>query len=126
MELLNKISALENEASEFGFNWENSSQIMEQIYSECREIQTHLDERNLELDRDALQEEIGDLLHAVFSLCVFHQYNPKETLENTLMKFERRLQAVKKIALENNLHSLKGLDFAELMTYWNKAKTLVG
>lgn len=122
MELLEKVVALEDEASRFGFRWENTEQIMDQIRSECAEISEQL----LKPDEAALQEEIGDLLHAVFSLCVFCKFSPKATLDKTLVKFERRLQAVKGIAEENGLINLEGKSFDELMQVWDKAKKMVG
>ena len=42
MNLLDKVVALENTASEFGFEWETTDQIMKQIQSECAEINEHL------------------------------------------------------------------------------------
>lgn len=126
MSLLDKVVALEEEASEFGFRWESSKQIMHQIQSEYQEIKEHLYEEVTQLNRSALQEEIGDLLHAVFSLCVFCRLSPRMTLEQTLTKFERRLRAVKLIAEEKGLDSLEGQSFDELMRIWDRAKELVG
>ena len=65
MNLLDKVVALENTASEFGFEWETTDQIMKQIQSECAEINEHLG-LGIAANQAALQEEIGDLLHAVF------------------------------------------------------------
>lgn len=123
MDLLSKVLFLEQDASEFGFAWETTAQIMEQIQSECREIDEHLGENRSSAD---LQEEIGDLLHAVFSLCVFCQFDPKITLQNTLQKFEKRLNSVKAIAHEKDLSTLKELPFQELMRIWQEAKKRVG
>ena len=126
MALLDKVVALEEEASEFGFRWENADQIMHQIQSECEEIKAHLNNGISKENQADLQEEIGDLLHAVFSLCIFCRLSPKMTLGQTLTKFERRLRAVKLIAEENELTNLEGQSFDELMGIWNKAKELVG
>lgn len=125
MDLLEKVLVLENEASDFGCQWENTTQIMEQIQSECAEINEHLSD-TANLDTQALQEEIGDLLHAVFSLAVFCNFEPKETLEHTLAKFERRLNAVKAIAEEKGFATLKGHSFQEIMIIWRQAKGRVG
>lgn len=122
MELLDKISALEEEASQFGFKWQSAEQIMHQIYSECDEIKEQLDKK--EVNQTDLQEEIGDLLHAVFSLCIFCKFSPSVTLEETLTKFERRLRAVKWIAKERGLMNLEDLATDELMHIWDKAKEL--
>lgn len=121
MDLLDTVLKLENEAAQFGFEWETTDQIMEQIQSECAEIQEHL-HLGASAERVELQEEIGDLLHAVFSLCVFCKFSPKETLQQTLMKFEDRLNAVKMIATEQGLTHLKGCSFDKLMEIWQAAK----
>lgn len=126
MNLLKKVVALENEASAFGFEWETTDQIMQQIQSECLEINEHLSHGINQTNQIELQEEIGDLLHAVFSLCVFCNFSPKDTLEQTLNKFERRLNAVKEISKENGYTHLKGYPFDELMSIWAQAKLRVG
>lgn len=125
MTILEKLTKLEKEASDFGFKWENSDQIMAQIQSECAEIKVHLNNDSSDANdpnRALLQEEIGDLLHAVFSLCVFNQFNPQETLEQSITKFQRRFEIVKSLAIQDGLTSLNGLGFKELMKYWDKAK----
>ena len=119
-------SGLEEEAFQFGFKWQSSDQIMNQIHSECEEIKEHLDQGISKSNQAALQEEIGDLLHAVFSLCIFCNFSPRVTLGQTLSKFEKRLRAVKLIAEERELMNLEGLPFDELMHIWDKAKELVG
>ncbi len=126
MDLLEKIVSLEESASEFGFRWDTADQIMNQIQSECEEIKEHLDHELSQDNKIALQEEIGDLLHAVFSLCVFTGFSPRMTLGQSLTKFERRLRAVKLIAEERGLANLDGKTFDELMQIWNRAKELVG
>ena len=125
MDLLEKTLDLELAASAFGFCWENTGQIMEQIQSECREVSEHLEKGIKLANIPALQEEIGDLLHAVFSLCIFCKLNPRNTLEKTLMKFERRLNAVIKLTEEQGLTDLNGQSFNELMRVWESAKQLV-
>lgn len=126
MILLDKVVFLEEEASNFGFSWENTAQIMQQIRSECLEIEEHLSDGLERADSINLQEEIGDLMHAVFSLCVFCKFNPQQTLAQTLDKFERRLNAVQSIAHEQGLEHLEGHSFDELMNIWDKAKERVG
>jgi len=126
MDVLKKVLELELDADKFGFRWGNTTQIMEQIKSECSEITEHLDSGHETCDQEALQEEIGDLLHAAFSLCVYCKFNPKDTMKKTLDKFERRMNAVKNIAYEEGLSSVEGLAFDELMVFWDKAKEHVG
>jgi len=123
MKLLEKLVNLEQDAENYGFSWENTSQIMAQIKSECIEVEEHLIETSIENNSD-LQEEIGDLLHAVFSLCVYCKFSPEETLRNSLFKFESRLKAVKKLANDDGLNNLTGHSFEKLMSYWDRAKDI--
>ena len=129
MDLLDKVLYLEKDAEMFGFRWETREQIMAQIESECQEIREHLqagDSDVTQTNQPALNEEIGDLLHAVFSLCVYCKFDPRDTMKNTLDKFERRLNAVKSIANEQGINHLNGYSFEELMRFWNSAKEQVG
>lgn len=125
MDLIDKIVALEKKAADFGFVWEDANQIMAQIQSECLEVQEHLSEKTSQ-NHNALQEEVGDLFHAVFSLSVFCGLNPEETIKKTTEKFERRLSAVQNIAKAQGLPHLKNHTFDELMSIWDKAKQAVG
>lgn len=118
MDIFKKLTTLENNATDFGFRWENPQQIITQIRSEIDEIMVHLQDK----DKNKLEEEIGDLMHAVFSLSIFCQLNPQSTLEKSVNKFERRFNAVKQIAAEKGLTSLNGKSFDELMYFWEKAK----
>jgi uncharacterized protein YabN with tetrapyrrole methylase and pyrophosphatase domain len=126
VDLLAKVVELEQDADAFGFRWETRDQIMAQIESECLEIREHLDVNDDSVNHHALEEEIGDLLHAVFSLCVYCQFDPKHTLQKALSKFERRLNAVKNSAHEQGIHHLNGYAFDELMRFWDAAKAQVG
>lgn len=126
MDIFKKIAVLEQEADAFGFRWETTEQIMAQITSECAEVAEHLHEGFETANPAALQEEVGDLLHAVFSLCVFCKLDSRDTIEQALLKFERRLNAVKHLALERGLTTLDEQSFDERMRVWDQAKQLLG
>ena len=126
MNQLKRVSLLEQSADNFGFSWENTGQIMAQIQSECLEVEAHLTADNMNFNPDLLQEEIGDLLHAAFSLCVFCQFDLEKTLEKTLNKFERRLTDVKLLAHDAGFKTLKAQSFEVLMDLWRQAKVRVG
>ncbi len=118
--MLKKLIYLERHAEDFGFQWEHEAQIIDQVKSECDEIHECVSSKPI--NHALLQEEVGDLLHAAFSLCVFLGFDPQETLSLSVDKFERRLEAVKALAKHDGLNSLKGKPFEELMIYWEKAK----
>lgn len=117
--IFDKIEDLEKAAILFGLQWESKAQILAQIRNECIEIAEHLETKE---QRDALQEEIGDLMHAVFSLCISCDFDPELTLKKALDKFEHRLNTMKAIAKEDGHDNLQGKTFNELMHYWELAK----
>lgn len=117
--IFDDIDNLEKEAVLFGLQWETKAQIMAQIRNECLEIEEHLESKD---KRAALQDEIGDLLHAAFSLCTYCNFDTELTLRKSLNKFEHRLNAMKVIAKEQGLENLQGKSFDELMRYWDLAK----
>ncbi|RAP34761.1 hypothetical protein B1207_15020 [Legionella quinlivanii] len=122
MNLFNKLIDLELDAMLFGFRWDNARQILAQVESECVEVNQLLDQDHGE--NDLLQYEIGDLLHAVLSLCVYCGYDPELTLEKSLNKFEQRFLVVKQLAKSQNLNNLDHLSFEQLMALWKEAKEL--
>ena len=117
--IFDDVDNLEKEAVLFGLQWETKAQIMAQIRNECLEIEEHLEAKD---KRDALQDEIGDLMHAVFSLCTYCNFDTELTLRKSLNKFEYRLNAMKVITKEHGLDNLQGKSFDELMHYWDLAK----
>ena len=125
MDLFQKITKLEKAAESFGLKWQNSEQIIQQILSEVEEVQEHLihsDEKSV--PSFDLEEELGDLLHAVLALCVYCKLPPEQVLDKTLTKFSKRLNSVKKIANDMGFNSLNTLSFEEQMAIWDQAKEL--
>lgn len=120
MTIFEKLTFLEKQADEFGFMWSHPSQILDQIQSECQEILDNLAQQG---ERNHLQEEIGDLLHAVFSLCVFCEFDPEETLVKSVNKFEKRFKELKRLVSDSGQETLRGQSVTVLMDFWNQAKT---
>lgn len=116
--LLKQIETLETEAQHFGFYWESVQQLIEQIQSECLEVQ----EAHEKQDLVHLQEEIGDLIHAAVSLAVFCKLDPYETVKQNIEKFKRRYNAVVSLAKKDGFDTLHNQSHEKLMEYWNRAK----
>lgn len=124
-DVIKKIIDLEKQAKEYGFYWPDSKSVMKQIKSEYDEVSELLfDDYSASLNED-LAEEIGDLLHAVFSLCIFFNFNPDEILDNSVNKFKKRFDLTKKIALEDGHVDMRGKNIQVMMKYWDKAKKVI-
>lgn len=119
--LLKQVEKQELVAKEFGFCWETFQQLLEQIQNESREIQEAWQEQ----DMPHLQEEIGDLMHAVISLTVFCNLDPRETLAKSIAKFQRRYDLVVQLARSEGRENLQNQSFETLMHYWDRAKSQI-
>jgi ATP diphosphatase len=116
---LEKLIFLEKKYADFGFDWPHTQSILKQALSEIKEVEAAIKNHEGET---RIQEEMGDLLHAVLSLIRFNGYDAQEILEKINLKFESRCEAMKDIAAAQNIYSFKGLDFDEMLKFWDKAK----
>ena len=115
---LKQVEKQEQEAQKFGFYWDNFNQLIDQVQSECIEIQEAWDKKN----PLHLQEEIGDLIQAAVSVAVFCKLDPRETLLKSIEKFQLRYDAVVQMAKSDGFDTLHQQPFDVLMYYWNRAK----
>lgn len=110
----------EQNAKDFGFYWSDIRQLLDQIHSECDEIQAAWNNNDIE----NLDEEIGDLIHAAICLSIFCRINPRESTLKAHEKFKRRFNNVVHLAHAEGQDSLKGSSFDILMDFWRRAKKL--
>ena len=116
---LEQLIALEKHARDIGFNWPDIHSILRQAHSECDEIQESFIKKE---SPERLQEEIGDLLHAVVSLCLFSGFSVDDTLMKINKKFDQRMNKMMDLAQEQGLSTLEGQTFEFMLTLWDKAK----
>jgi len=122
--IIDRINIFEKQAKEYGLYWSNTQGIINQIISESQEVEELLAEQNIPSER--LQEEIGDLMHAAFALCINRGFDPEQTLVKAMNKIEKRHFAAKSLAINEGFQTLHGQSLEKIMSYWNKAKGLVG
>jgi MazG family protein len=115
-----KAFRLQQKASRFGFDWENSEQVYEKVGEEMEELKEALDAS----DHDQIEEEIGDLLFSVVNLARFLEIDPESALARTNKKFmDRFLYVEKKLAEQGR--SLSDSDLAEMDALWDESKSLM-
>ena len=116
---LDELIAFEKEAKAFGFVWPDREMIVQQILNECHEVKMTIQEK----ESDArIQEEIGDLMQAVVSLCLFSNYDVEHVISQTTQKFETRLNALKAASEKQGLTSLNGQPIEVMIDLWREAK----
>ncbi|MBS4168535.1 MazG nucleotide pyrophosphohydrolase domain-containing protein [Parachlamydia sp. AcF125] len=117
-DLFKLVEKFETNAQNFGFYWEHIDQLIEQIHSECLEVQEAWQQK----DRAHLQEEIGDLIQASICLAVFCHFDPHDTLLKSVEKFQKRYAAMVALVKNDGYVNLQNQPMEVLMQYWNKAK----
>lgn len=121
MDILKKLIQTDKDARKFGFNWPNYYMILDQIIAECKEVREDLERGS---SRAKLQEEIGDLLHTVISLCIFLELDVEETIQNADIKLLRRMNQLKVLAKGQGLENLKGQTIEYMLNLWKEVKKL--
>jgi len=108
-------------ARKFGFYWPDHFMILDQIISEYREVREEIEHGS---DPRKLQEELGDLLHSVISLCLFSGFDVKETLDHIHTKFSRRIALLQELTQRCGLEDLHGQSIDFMLKLWKEVKKI--
>lgn len=118
MDVFEKFSNDYKSAIDLGFYWTNSLQIINHVKLELDEVKTELDGSS----PNALQEELGDVIHACMELIDFCGFDPKETFALANQKFEKRFQLLREAIEEEKAHDFKAFSREQKLVLWDKAK----
>jgi ATP diphosphatase len=81
---------LQKRAARVGFDWPDTGQVLAKITEEAAELVEARDS----MDRDAIEDEMGDLLFVVANLARHLDIDPEAALRRTNAKFTRRFTAI--------------------------------
>ncbi|GBQ98229.1 nucleotide pyrophosphohydrolase MazG [Acetobacter nitrogenifigens DSM 23921 = NBRC 105050] len=104
-------------AARVGFDWPDVKGVFAKVQEEVNEVGVELANG----DRDALEDEIGDLLFATASLARRLELDPEACLRRANDKFSHRFQALEAILAERGL-TPSGRSVDELDAVWNEVK----
>lgn len=121
MTALEKLIFLDHDARRFGFDWPNPEMILAQIVDECLEVREAIQGG---APPSKIQEEIGDLLHAVISLCLFSGFDIEDTIEKINKKFSYRMSVLKELTQKHGLKNLQDQDIDFMLNLWREVKEL--
>lgn len=99
-------------ASKTGFDWEKLEDVHEKMSEEIEELK----EAERSGSKEAVREEIGDLLFTVTNIARFQGIDPEDALRFTCDKFVRRFAYVEKGT------NLETASLATMDRLWNEAK----
>ena len=114
-----KANRIQDKVAGVGFDWEKPEQVWEKLEEELEEFQLEVNSGN----RDAMENEFGDVLFSMVNYARFLEINPENALERTNKKFSKRFQYLEAKAKTLN-KNLKDMSLAEMDVFWEEAKQL--
>ncbi|GLK75560.1 nucleoside triphosphate pyrophosphohydrolase [Methylopila jiangsuensis] len=114
---LTRAMKLQEKAATVGFDWDDVALVVGKVREEIDEVAEAVDSG----DRDAIEDEIGDLLCAVANLARHAGVDPEAAARRSNAKFERRFRAIE-AALGRQGRTPADSDLAEMDALWNAAK----
>jgi len=114
MPSLIKAYRLQEKAAQYGFDWNNISNVKEKVKEELKELEKAETQEEKE-------KEFGDLLFALVNYARHMGINPDTALELANKKFKQRFQKIEEEAKKRNV-SLEQMTLEEMDQVWNKAK----
>ena len=109
---------LQRRAASIGFDWECAQSVLPKLREEVEELAVELGGM---AGREAVEEELGDLLFTCINLARHLEVDADEALRRSNLKFERRFRSMERAAATRG-RSLEDSAPAELERYWEEAK----
>lgn len=97
-----------------GFDWEKSSDVMDKVQEEFKEISTAK-------NKSEVEEELGDLLFSIVQWARHQKIDPEHALQKANAKFNQRFQAMEKM-IQDEKKELKKVTLDQWNGYWDRAK----
>jgi MazG family protein len=114
---LSRAQRVQDRAAGIGFDWEHARDAFEKVHEETREVAAHLDSG----DKEALEQELGDLLFAVVNVARLSGLHSATALRLANLKFERRFARLTELAAERGL-VMGEASLEELDVLWEEIK----
>lgn len=114
---LTKAFRVQEKAANVGFDWESPEQVWAKVKEEIGEVS----EAIAAGDRQAVDEEFGDLLFSVINAARLYKVNPENALELTNRKFIRRFNYIEQGAGAAG-RGIRELSLDEMEALWQQAK----
>ncbi|MDO6441076.1 MULTISPECIES: nucleoside triphosphate pyrophosphohydrolase [unclassified Marinobacter] len=113
---------LQKRAARHGFDWPDVGPVFDKLHEEIDELKEAWQAAESgEGDRDAVEDELGDLLFVCVNLARFMKVNPEQAVGRTNHKFEARFRAIEQV-LEREGRSFDEETLEALDEIWQSVK----
>jgi len=114
---LPRAQKLQKRAARIGFDWPGAEPVLAKLEEEITELRSAVAGG----ESAEIEEEMGDILFTCVNLSRHLKVDAERSLRRSSTKFEQRVVAMEKLALESGL-VLSSLDDSQLDELWNRAK----
>ena len=113
---------LQRRATRHGFDWPDIGPVFDKLHEEIDELKEAWQMAEAGTgDRDAVEDELGDLLFVCVNLARFLKVNPEQALKRTNHKFDARFRAIERV-LEKEGRNLDEETLEALDAVWQSVK----
>ena len=112
-----KAMRLQEKAKQVGFEWENKEQVWDKVEEEKAELFEAIASGN----KDAMEDELGDVFFSLINYARFLQLDAENALERTNKKFISRFIKMEAAASANG-RILQDMTLKEMDAMWNEIK----
>ena len=117
---LQRSQKIQQRVSQVGFDWNSCQECFKKIEEELRELKQAMNSS----DKEAIQEEIGDLLFSLVNLSRHLELDAEESLRQGNLKFEKRFKFIE-IELKKKNKKFSETSLREMDLLWEKAKKVL-
>ncbi len=114
---LKRADKVQKRGARVGFDWPDITPVWDKLEEEITEVRQALATG----ERDAVEDEIGDLLFTVVNLARHCSIDSEQALQRASTKFETRFRRVEQLAATGSV-TLSSLSLEQLDALWDKAK----
>lgn len=126
---LQKAQKIQKKVSRVGFDWSNIKDVIAKVEEEFVEFKNEIDhirndvpiESQVESNRTAIEEEMGDFIFAIVNLSRFLKLDTENVLQKAIQKFSNRFKRLEDF-LNANGKSVEDATLEEMDQTWNEIK----
>jgi len=109
-----KAIRLQEKTKQVGFEWENTSRVLDKVNEELGEWKSAIESK----DKEAIEDELGDVFFSLINYARFEQIDPEAALEKVNQKFKKRFEYIE----ANAPKPLEEMKLEEMEALWQAAK----
>lgn len=120
---LTRAVKLQKRAARVGFDWPETSQVIDKLNEEMVELSEELikNKQDPEYSDDKIEEEFGDMMFVYANLARHLKIDPEKALRRAISKFTNRFNKIEQY-VESEEKSFDQYSLEELEYFWIKAK----